>query len=213
MQFTSGFLDLVQRKGDLLRVKIMARDGLNLRPPVVTQTAARRLRAGLRALEAYVRRVILLLALLLERDLRPNQTPYIKTHAIASHKPNTASFAILHNGRAMPFVEAAELQTLSNLRASAEPVLTQAMFARLRVLKDMLCEPMGRARRLALYLARRHLGPVWPPGLKERAFPARFGCETSTLYKGLASAIFSAGRARPPPIGPRPQAGPRIRQL
>lgn len=213
MQLTSGFLDLVQRQGDLLRVKVMARDGLNLAPLAVTRAAARRLRAGLRALEAYVRRVILLLALQLEQDLNPDQTPYIKTRASTPQSAMAKTFAILPDARAMPLIQPADLQTFPYLQVSAAPVCTRAMFARLSVLKTLLLEPMVRARHLALHLARRHLGPVWPPGLQGRAFPALYGSETSALYNGMASAIFCAGRARPPPIGARPHAGPRIRQL
>lgn len=91
--------------------------------------------------------------------------------------------------------------------------MTAPLLTRLRALKTLLDNPQARANRLALYLLRYQAGPVMVPGLAGQSFPARYGTELSAVFRGMGEAIWQAGRARPPPLGPRPCLGPRVRTL
>ena len=93
------------------------------------------------------------------------------------------------------------------------PVQAAPLLARLSALKALLDAPDARARRLAFHLARRRPGPIIPPCLNQPGVPRRYGTELSAIYDALAQAIWTAGRARPPPLGPAPKLGPRIRRL
>ncbi|MEM1087914.1 MAG: hypothetical protein AAGH90_09295, partial [Pseudomonadota bacterium] len=55
-----------------LLASVTARDHLQLNPATITKAAAKRLRQGLRQIEAYLRRVLILMALMLEPGLKPN---------------------------------------------------------------------------------------------------------------------------------------------
>ncbi|MEM6666142.1 MAG: hypothetical protein AAF638_07035, partial [Pseudomonadota bacterium] len=69
MEIRADFLELAQRVGIDLVDHVTARDELYLRPSVLTRVAARRFRSGLKSLAAYLRRLILLLALQMEHGL------------------------------------------------------------------------------------------------------------------------------------------------
>ncbi|MEM7493033.1 MAG: hypothetical protein AAF296_06590, partial [Pseudomonadota bacterium] len=57
-----------QRYGD----KVIAKDALHLSPELISKAVAARLKQAIRAMEAYLRRMLVLLALSLEPDLNPD---------------------------------------------------------------------------------------------------------------------------------------------
>jgi len=87
------------------------------------------------------------------------------------------------------------------------------LLARLAALKKLVDAPEARARRLAFHLARRRPGPVLAPVFAGRSRGQPFTTETSAVFEALPTAIIAASRSRPPPLGPRPRAGPRARWL
>ncbi|MDJ0920777.1 MAG: hypothetical protein QNI84_06585 [Henriciella sp.] len=220
MTLTPGFFAFAQSQGDLLFGKVLARDGLNLAPASLTRAAARRARAGIRALEAYLRRVILLLALVLEPDLKadnkpvipqdrpPNPTQKPQRFQIFTGEQDRPDFTDLHD----PWADPSDRAWASHMNRGL-PVPTAPLLARLAQLQALLQAPEARARRLAYHLARRRPGLLTAPDFWRCPVRSRHGTELSALYTGMAAAIIQMSRIRPPPLGPRPRAGPRLRWL
>jgi len=212
MSLDAGFLELVRRQGELLVARVLSHDNLHLGPSLISPAAARRLKAGLRALEAYLRRVLILLALQLEpglpRDTRP-RTIYARAPRKPAERPRFRLLTAQRDFTPFAAFDANDSQSIPQKSAiSATPYLT-----RLRTLKSLLEAPTARARRLAFHLARRRPGPILAPDASGTNLPRRYGTEVSAIYTSLAQAILNASRARPPPLGPTPLAPPRSRRL
>ena len=203
MSVDAGFLELVRRQGELLVARVLSQDNLHLGPSLISPAAAGRLKAGLRALEAYLRRVLILLALQLEPGL-PRDTRPRTIYARALRKPATRPhFRLLSAQRGFtPFAVSDANGTQPIPQKSA--ILAAPYLTRLRTLKSLLDAPTARARRLAFHLARRRPGPIFTPDAGGTNLPRRYGTEVSAIYTSLA---------RPPPLGPMPREGPRIRLL
>jgi hypothetical protein len=195
---------------------VLARDNAHLAPRAFSPAAAARFKAGLRAIEAYLRRMILWLALQIEHDLpreNPEQAIYQRparkrTNQNLSLKIFTAQHDFPDNFAEQydPWVD--RPQTLRPRAIPARPLL-----ARLRALSDLAKAPEARARRLAWLLARKRPGPVMTPDLRRRYVPARYGTEVSAIYDSFIAGVSKASRARPPPLGPVRRPPPRIRTL
>ena len=213
MSLSPAFLARLQRHGLLLAADITARDDLQLRPAVLSRAAARRLKAGLRALEAYVRRLLLLLALQLETALPQADRPRNPRAPAPRQSARSCGLRVF----------AGEHDPPDNLRdwqgaipAECPPhggVQAAPLMARLTALKALIAAPDARARRLAFHLSRRRPGLLLASDAGNAQLPRRFGTEVSMLYAALAPAILAASRARPPPLGPAPRPGPRLRRL
>lgn len=209
MTIAPALLDQLQRRGAGLALRIISRDGLHLRPVLLSQAAARRLRAGLRALEAYVRRLLLVLALAFEPGL---QSPLMARRVVrrkALSPPQSTGLRIFVGEGAWPY----DWNRLPRYTRSPGPVMAAPLLGRLASLTALVMSPQGRARRLAFYLARRRPGLVLAPQLSQKPMPARFGTEVSALYDAMATHIVEVSRARPPPLGALARPPPRIRSL
>lgn len=193
-----------------LLARVRARDDLHLGPALLSPAAARRVGAGLMAVAAYLRRLIIMLALQMEAGLAPHTRPYVKTGRAPRADLNRDGLRLFMSGQAFP-AHAAWIDMAPSHRSG--PQCAAPFLARLRVFEALLKAPQARARRLAFYLARRRPGPIAPPGFGRPGLPPRYGTEVSAIYHGLGVAILQAGRARPPPLGPTLRAGPRIRPL
>ena len=197
---------------EMFAAKILARDGLHLSPSHVSRAAALRLKQGIAALEAYLRRLLFLLALQLEHGLKPDT----KERPIYARKPHTnhtrtgfKSFAFRGIDPDFPtFSENAKWRE----RRAPKPVPLAPLLQRLREVRALLADPAARARRLAYHLSRKQPGPMLAPGPHD-AVRNRYGTEFSALYTSIGHAIGQASRARPPPIGPVLRPPPRIRTL
>lgn len=212
MVLSEGFFDLTKRQGLGLLADVMTRDNLHLAPKRISRAALSRLRTGLRALEAYLKRVILLLALKLEPELTPNTSIHVKHHKPRPHTTRVGRLAILSQGRDWPGTKILQ-SPMYKIAPRGAPVLAAPYLDRLTHIKKLIEAPEKRARRLAYYLARRRPGWLLPPGPSRFRFPARFGTEISALYTGMAQAIYTACKIRPSSIGPKPRAPPRISVL
>ncbi|MEO0983878.1 MAG: hypothetical protein AAFX03_14640, partial [Pseudomonadota bacterium] len=72
MSVSSTTAPAAREFGTALWSNVLTRDDAHLAPKIITKAAAKRLRRGIRALEAFVRRVLILLALELEPGLKPS---------------------------------------------------------------------------------------------------------------------------------------------
>lgn len=195
---------------------VLVRDDAHLAPATLTKAAAGRMRAGIRAVEAYLRRLILVLALQFEHIL-PKQNPIRPLYgALPTETPpksyeNRFRFTVFTGQHDLPdalregWIDRGPRQSA---RIPAAPLLM-----RLRALSNLAKAPEARARRLAWTLARKRPGPILTPDLNRRYVPARYGTEVSAIYHGFHAEIIKASRARPPPIGPVRRPPPRIRTL
>ncbi|GAB5457433.1 MAG: hypothetical protein Hens3KO_04630 [Henriciella sp.] len=213
MTLTPAFIDLAKRQGGRLYTLVVSRDNVHLSPPLLSRAAAARLRAGIRVLEAFLRRVILLLALELEPSLRPDPRPLVTYARLRKARAFAPCLRIFSDARDWPGIDLPLSPENTRGPHPFSKVPAEPMLASLSHLKTLLAAPETRARRLAFYLARYRPGLLAPPGLGQRGVPSRYGSEPGTLYLSMGTAIIKAGRHRPPWLGPRPRAGPRIRCL
>ncbi|MEL6210640.1 MAG: hypothetical protein AAFR44_10765, partial [Pseudomonadota bacterium] len=98
MSLGSAFFHHFATQGDALYARVLSRDDAQLVPARLTQAAAARLRAGIAALESWLRRVLILLALHLEPDL-PAGRPYAKVHRPRRFVLRGPVFRIFPSGR------------------------------------------------------------------------------------------------------------------
>ncbi|MEM1036278.1 MAG: hypothetical protein AAGI14_05915 [Pseudomonadota bacterium] len=198
---------------------VIARDNLHLAPALISKAAARRVRRGIKAIEAYLRRVLLLLALQIEPELaRENRARPIygrKGPRRAAKRPLLSLKAFPKEG-----IDFALSDKIMDLQASNRgacsphptPVPARPYLARIAALRELMNDPYTRARRLAWHIARRRPGFLLAPGAQD-AVRNRYGTEFSALYTAMGAGIPARSRARPPPLGPAPRPPPRIRVL
>ncbi len=199
--------------GLLLHGRVLARDHLQLVPDRISKAASARVRAGIRILESWLRRLLILMALALEPGLRPRPGEHVLTRDWREKLSKTTKRSHFQIFRDAPEADFAALDDPWRARAERPPgpVPAKWLLQRLSALKALLDNPEPRARRLAWSLARHRPGVLLAP--QGRAVPARWGTEPSALYSAMGFAISETSRARPPPLGPRPRAGPRIRRI
>lgn len=195
---------------------VAVRDGLDLHPKHITRAAMARATGGLRAIEAFVRRLLLMLALQFEHeitvDISPREHPK-KTPAPRAPKPSN-SLRVFLSELALPdtltdhFARLGhgEWQPRGLIELPAAPLL-----ARIARLRRALNTAEARGRRLAYVLSRRRHGLIMAPS--PLAIPARMGTEFAHLYRTYGFDIRRQSCARPPPTRARPPPRPRIRQL
>lgn len=195
---------------------VAVRDRLDLHPKHISRAAMARATGGLRAIEAFVRRLILLLALQFEHDITvdisPREHPK-KQPAPRAPTPNT-SLRIFLTELVFPDTLAehfntdttGDWQTRGPAEMPAAPIL-----ARIARLRRALNTAEARGRRLAYTLSRRRHGLLMAPF--PLAVPARMGTEFAHLYRTYGFDIRRQSCARPPPTRARPPPRPRIRQL
>lgn len=207
-----GVFDPYLRQAGALHARVLSRDDMQLAPRLISRAAARRLKSGLRALEAYLRRVLLLIALQMEPGLIPDETTPVAGPRPRRFRLSRSDLRIFPSAREWsgtePFAPGRRGFAPRGLAVPAAPYLS-----RLAALGRLIDAPEARARRLAWVLARRRVGLVRAPGRGPGDVPLRYGTEVSALYRALAPAILNASRARPPPLGPKPKPPPRIRVL
>lgn len=204
------FLDGLRQLIDAVR----GRDGLWPQCPAFAPKAvALRLGAGVRLVEAYLRRVLLLLALEMEPGLRDVARPMARPHG----RPGPVrlqAFTVLDRGSiAFPDEGVSRvLRTAARQTSSPHPVALGRLYRRLDQLAAIAADPLGRARRLAFHLARSRPGPILAPDPALRP-GLRWGTQTATTFNLMSHAIVTASRARPPPLAPRRTHWPTVTSL
>ena len=192
---------------------------------VATKAAAQRLVAGLRLAEAYLRRVLLIMALELEPTLvdvpqplgRPRNSA-TKTKVVEAR----AVFKVFQNVRAIPEGVLTKMrqgdfsgtQALHD-HAQPKPVFIGRLQARLDNLAKIAGDPVSRARRLAFHFASKRPGPMFEPDRHVRPSNSLgrlrrlWNTETSATFDAMGMDIRTKSRARPPPLTRPPPLPPR----
>ncbi len=195
------------------------------RPRFAAPGVGKRLRAGIRLIEVYLRRVLLVLALKLEPDLvhNPGALRDSKRSVLCERGP---VFRVLLD-QYLSRHDRAELREMArerrlgwghDPRPAPHRVFMVPLYRRIDKLAAIAADPLKRARSLAWRLARQRAGILIAPDLRFR--PA--GCvrrywrtETGITFVMLGQEILVNSRTRPPPLPPRQRRGPtpRIRIL
>ena len=184
---------------------VHARDNLYLRPPLAPKAVAARLASGMRVLRAFLRRLIILIALDMEWTLLDTRGPMQRPHGRKS-VPSTTKFALngLGTHKASPWLAGAGAG-----RQPPAPVPMAKLYAQLDYLAGVAANPMARAKRSAYHLARTREGMIIAPEVSRR-IAGRWGTEVSAAFDAMAAAILTKSRNRPPPLSPRRTHWPTI---
>ena len=204
---------------------VAARDDLYLKPKTITQAAQARALRGVRAVEAFLRRLLIALALQFEHEIEVDVTarPYPKTAKPAPTRlpqDGLGSLRILLDERPLPNDFDQRMQRLNDKvrHTQIEPRMGRGgerpsgpILQRLERAGLILQTVEARARRLAFTLARHRHGPLTPP--LPDTVPNRMGTAFASVYPTLGYAVYERSRHRPPPERPRPPPRPRIRTV
>ena len=192
---------------------------------VATKAAAQRLVAGLRLAEAYLRRVLLVMALELEPTLVDAPQPLGRPRTCATQPKAVAAcslFRIFQNVRAIPDGVLTKMRQgdfsatqAPQDHAQPKPVFIGRLQARFDNLAKIAGDPLPRARRLAFHLARKRPGPMFEPDRHVRPSNSLgrlrrlWNTETSATFEAMGMDIRTKSRARPPPLTRPPPLQPR----
>ena len=191
--------------------RVLGRDGLMYRPDFGTKAIAGRLKTGIRALAAFLRRILILIALEMEPSLvhidRPENLARSKGKKF--RPPSPARF-IIYPDKFQPQLPAwfdPSPWDQSHYKAPMvrEPHTTvplSQLFSQLDHLRDIAKDPIAKARKLAFYLARSRHGIILPPP-DNNVTMRRWGLEPSALYDAMGFRISYDSAIRPPPLPPR----------
>ncbi len=180
------------------------------RPAFVRKAVAARLAKGVRALEAFLRRILILMALELEPDLVAKDQ--IENLARAKEKKVRAKRPFLrifpaprgaHTFDFKPQFGAPRPSEQSPYAAALPPVTVpiSRLWRQLDHLQTIIKDPVAKARRLAFSLARRHPGLLMAPD-QDRRIMRGCGTEPTSLFDAMAFQIMQKSRSRPPPLPP-----------
>ena len=192
---------------------IKARDGQDINPNTITKAVRARALRGLRLLEDFVRRLLILLALQFEHQITVDVSlrPRPKKHRDKTKRilpAGGSALRIFPSDLALPDAVKAKYADAPPREPDGRIMLPAgALLKRFERLSAILNDPEARAHRLAFVLARHRHGALFAPG--PFRMPSRFGTLVSSYYDALNHAIRGACQMRPPPQRPRPPPPPR----
>jgi hypothetical protein len=188
---------------------VITRDDLHFRPAWARQAVAVRLASGLRLLRAFLRRLIILIALELEWGLVDVRGAMKRPHGRKS-KSSSAGFSIagLDTQGASPWLNAdgpdfkpVVKNDYSQGYNTPVNIDMAKLYAQLDYLARIAADPAAKAKRLAFHLARNYEGIIMAPE-GPRRIAGRWGTQVSASYTAIAGAIMIQSRNRPPPLPP-----------
>jgi hypothetical protein len=189
---------------------VTTRDSLHLRPAWARQAVAARLASGLRLLRAFLRRLIILIALELEWSLVDTRGAMKRPHGRRKSKLSSPGCSLqgLNTQGASPWLNAdgpnfKPVFKTDGSRGYNTPVdidMSQ-LYAQLDYLAGIAANPLAKAKRLAFHIARNYEGIIVAPQGPER-IAGRWGTEVSASYTAIAGSIIMQSRNRPPPLQP-----------
>jgi hypothetical protein len=197
-----------------------ARDNVYLRPPTQRQAVAQRLVSGLRLLRAFLRRLIILIALELEWGLVDKRGEMKRPHK-CQMKPTAAKLSLtcFESGKVSPWLNAGGPDFKAKLARQNEygtnpPVYVEManLYAQLDFLAGIAANPLAKAQRLAFHLARKRHGILMAPAGPQR-IGGRWGTQVSTYFDLMALDIITKSRNRPPPLPPPRTHWPTVTAL
>jgi hypothetical protein len=187
---------------------VVTRDDLHFRPPLARKAVAARLAGGLRLLRAFLRRLIILIALELEWGLVDTRGEMQRPHKRTSKSSAGFSLQGLDADKLSPWLNADG----PNFKAMVKNGHQQAyntpvdidmakLYAQLDFLAGIAANPMTKAKRLAFHLARAQHGIIMAPKGPPR-IAGRWGTQIRASYDAIAASIITQSRNRPPPLPP-----------
>lgn len=187
---------------------VTARDNLHLRPALARQAVAMRLRSGMVVLRAFLRRLIILMALELEWTLVDKRGEMKRPHKRKSKSSAAIHIQGLDMQGASPWLNADGPQFRAKVKTGyTGPVEIDMskLYAQLDYLAKIATSPIAKAKRLAFHLARTYdynskgmiIAPQGP-----RRIAGYWGMQVSAGFDSMAAAILTKSKNRPPPLPP-----------
>jgi hypothetical protein len=202
-----------------LAAAVQTRDNLHIRPPLARKSVAARLAGGMRLLRAFLRRLVILIALDLEWNLVDKRGAIKRPHDRKSK--SSAGFSLggldgdtispWHNSDG-PNFKPPLLRRDDDGRSTPIPVDMGRLYAQFDFLARIAANPIAKAKRLAFHLARTRPGIIMAPD-GPRRIAGRWGTQVSATYDAMWASIMTQSRNRPPPLPPPRQQGPTIERL
>ena len=184
---------------------VNTRDNLHLRPAWACKAVAVRLASGLRVLRAFLRRLIILIALDLEWGLVDTRGEMKRPHGRKSASSSRPSLKGLDAAKVSPWLKSdgPQLNTLQDKQAHNTPVQIDMakLYAQLDFLAGIAANPISKAKRLAFHLARTQQGIIMAPEGPQR-IAGRWGTQVRASFDAMAASIITQSRNRPPPLKP-----------
>jgi hypothetical protein len=195
---------------------VTTRDNLHLRPALARKSVAARLRSGMIVLRAFLRRLIILIALEMEWSLVDTRGAMKRPHGRKS-KSLAPKFSLqgLDSQGVSPWLNAVgpQFKPVQRLGYRGPVEIDMAkLYAQLDYLSKLASNPTAKAKRLAFHLARTHQGIIMAPTGPKR-IAGRWGTQVSASYDGIAESIMTKSRNRPPPLPPPRNYWPTITAL
>jgi hypothetical protein len=200
---------------------VNTRDNLHLRPALARQAVAARLKSGMIVLRAFLRRLIILIALEMEWSLVDKRGPMKRPHGRKSKLSAGYSLQGLDTHKVSPWLNAVGPQFKAVFKAENRnyvpvEINMAKLYAQLNYLAGLAADPVAKAKRLAFHLARSYdydkEGIIMAPAGPKR-IAGRWGTEVSASYDAIADAIMTKSRNRPPPLPPPRTCWPMITVL
>ena len=181
---------------------VNTRDNLHLRPAWACKSVAARLVSGLRVLRAFLRRLIILIALDMEWGLVDTRGAMKRPHGRKSASSSRPSLKGLDAAKVSPWLKSdgPQFNTLQDKQAHNTPVQIDMakLYAQLDFLAGIAANPIAKAKRLAFHLARKHQGIIMAPEGPTR-IAGRWGTQVRASFDAMAASIITQSRNRPPP--------------
>jgi hypothetical protein len=199
---------------------VKTRDNVYFRRPTERGAVATRLVSGLRLLRAFLRRLVILIALELEWSLVDARGPMKRPHK-RKMKPSSAKLSLtcFDADKVSPWLNnvgpSFKPRAMSqNEHGTNPPVYVDMtnLYAQLDFLSGIAANPLAKAKRLAFHLARKKHGLFMAPSGPWR-IPGRWGTQVSTYFDLMAGDIITKSRNRPPPLPPPRTHWPTITAL
>ena len=194
---------------------VNTRDNLHLRPPVAYKAVAMRLASGMRVLRAFLRRLIILIALDMEWGLVDTRGDMKRPHKRKSQS-SCAGFSLkgLDADKVSPWLNSDGPQFKANTDITQTyttpvPIDMSKLYAQLDFLAKIAANPIANAKRLAFHLARTRQGIIMAPEGPQR-IAGRWGTEVRASFDAMAASIITQSRNRPPPLPPPRNQWPNI---
>jgi hypothetical protein len=207
-----------------LAAAVNTRDSLHLRPQTARKAVAARLASGLRVLRAFVRRLIILMALELEWGLVDKRAEMKRPHKRKSKPTLNISLKALDAQGPSPWLNGDGPQFQPAIKndhtqghgsqgyGTPVDIDMTKLYAQLDFLSKIAANPAAKAQRMAFHLARTYEGIIMAPQGPAR-IAGRWGTQVSASFDAMAGAIITKSRKRPPPLMPLRTHWPTINAL
>jgi hypothetical protein len=193
-----------------LAAAVNTRDSLHIRPTFASKAVAARLASGLIVLRAFLRRLIILIALELEWSLVDKRGPMKRPHKRKAKSASGFNLGGLEAPIASPWLNGGpNFKPKLKSVATPLPVNMAKLYAKLDYLSKLAANPLAKAKRMAFHLARTYEGIIIAPKGPKR-IAGLWGTQVRAFYDAIAMAIMTQSRNRPPPLPPPRTCWPTI---